>query len=334
MSTAAVQKAESSEITTAQLPALIRTSAKARSTIAPFLPEGVSLERVAASLNLALAKDRAAWALKRAKDRSLQEESPLERCSPMSVFMAVAKIAQWGLEVGETAHLVPFGAECTPVADYKGLAQLVIQSGLVRQVEAHCVYEKEPFTLRMGTTVEVEHHPIWDATARGKMVGAYAIFRLRGGMVHVKYLGVEEIESIRKRYSKQWNTGKLEPWYAEKTCVRQGVKLLPKDPRLARTLAAFDEIETAELALEVPAALKELASGTASPTLPDERRGPRALVHGAGSYESEAPTPPAQHSDDAGARAEDFQDDRDIADELPLEDSSPARRPRDAMREG
>jgi recombinational DNA repair protein RecT len=86
----------------------------------------------------------------------------------MSVFMAVAKIAQWGLEVGETAHLVPFGAECTPVADYKGLAQLVIASGLVKQVEAHCVYEKEPFKLTLGTTTELEHHPIWDAKARGR----------------------------------------------------------------------------------------------------------------------------------------------------------------------
>ena len=82
---AVTQRPEGGEITTAQLPALITTSKKARATIAPFLPEGISLDRVAASLSIALAKDRAAWKGK--------GPSPLESCSPMSVFMAVAKIA-------------------------------------------------------------------------------------------------------------------------------------------------------------------------------------------------------------------------------------------------
>jgi phage RecT family recombinase len=292
---------ERREITTKDLPALITSSKDAQHTIAPFLPEGVSLERVAASLRIALAKDRAAW-----KKEGL---SPLERCSAMSVFMAVAKIAQWGLEIGETAHLVPFGTDCTPVADYKGLAQLVIGSGLVRHVEARCVYEKEPFTMTLGTTTTIEHRPIWSATDRGKMVGAYAIFDLRGGRSSVKYMGVEEIEKIRQQYSKQWKQGALPAWYAEKTVVRAGVKLLPKDPRLAKTLAAFEQIEAAEIPLEVPEALRELASGTASPTLPDER--PRALMNaGEDGYGPgiTTPTPPAQFTDDPGARAEDFED--------------------------
>jgi phage RecT family recombinase len=333
MATAAVQKSENTEITTSDLPALIRSSGKARSVIAPFLPEGVSLERVAASLSVALAKDRAVWEQKRRKDPKLPEESPLERCSPMSVFMGVAKIAQWGLEVGETAHLVPYGTECTPVADYKGLAQLVISSSVVRHVEAHCVYEKEPFRLKMGTTIEIEHLPIWNPKERGAMIGAYAIFRLRGGMTHVKYMGVDEIEAIRQKYSKQWKQGPLDPWYAEKTCVRHGVKLLPKDPRMAKTLAAFDDIERAEVALEVPAQLRALEAGSDGRTVSDDNppHRPKALTQG--GYE-EAPVPPAQNSSDPAARAEDFQDDTDIVatDQLPLDDQRPARR--NALREG
>jgi recombinational DNA repair protein RecT len=144
------------------------------------------------------------------------------------------------------------------------------------------------------------------------MVGAYALFRLRGSLhPHVKYMSVDEIEAIRKRYSKQWKEGKLEPWYAEKTCVRQGVKLLPKDPRLSKTLAAFDDIEAAELALAVPEPLKALASGTASATLPDEHgpsTGVRPLATAGAEPYAEAPIPPAQHSADPGARAEDFED--------------------------
>lgn len=299
---AAAQKPESEgtavaaprEITTADLPALIASSKTARNTILPFLPEGVSLDRVAASLRVALAKDKAAWEAACRKDRSKSGPSPLERCSPMSVFMSVAKITQWGLEVGETAHLVPFGDECTPVADYKGLAQLVIASGVVRHVETHCVYEKEPFRIRLGTSTEIEHHPIGNPKARGEMIGAYALFRLRGGVVHIKYMDIAEIDAIRQRYSKQWKGGPVPSWYAEKTPLRQGVKLLPKDPRLAKTLAAFDDIERAELSLAVPAELRALESGEEqAPTT--EHRGPRAITEG--GYASEA-QPAAQRSDD------------------------------------
>lgn len=296
---------ERREITTRDIPALIADSADARKTIAPFLPEGVSLDRVAASLRVALARDRAAW-----KKEGL---SPLERCSPMSVFMAVAKIMQWGLEVGETAHLVPYGVECVPIADYKGLAQLVIGSGVVRHVEAHCVYEKEPFTMRLGTQPTIEHHPIWSPKERGPMIGAYAIFDLRGGRVHIKFMGVDEIDAIRQRYSKQWKEGALQPWYAEKTVIRQGVKLLPKDPRLARTLALLEQTET-ELPIEVPAALRELASGTYSHTLPDEREGPKALANaGVAGYgiDGEVPVAPGSVNDhaeaDRGRRDEPFE---------------------------
>lgn len=300
----AVATSEQREITTADLPKIITSSDRARSTIAPFLPPGVSLDRIAASLRVALAKDRAAWK----KDGP----SPLERSSPMSVFMAVAKIAQWGLEVGETAHLVPFGTECVPVADYKGLAELVISSGVARAVEAHCVYEKEMFRLKRGTTTEIEHHPIGDPKARGPMVGAYALFHLRGGIILVEYMAESEINAIRQQYSKQWKNGALPEWYARKTVVRRGVKLLPKNPRLLERLADLDRE-----VIEVPEELARLAveeEGAPVTHRLEERTGPRPLAtegkdpYDAGAAVNNAPVPPAQHSDDPGARSEDFED--------------------------
>jgi hypothetical protein len=157
------------EITTADLPKLIADSKDARALIAPFLPEGVSLDRVAASLRLALAKDK---------------DGNLKKCAPMSVFMAVAKIQQWGLEIGETAHLVPFGQECVPVADYKGLAELVISSGVARHVEAHCVYEKEPFRVVRGTSPEISSRDDRErdaARADGRRLRALPSARRRAG---------------------------------------------------------------------------------------------------------------------------------------------------------
>lgn len=292
------------EITTADLPALITTSGKARNTIAPFLPPGVSLDRVAASLRIALAKDRAAWK----KDGP----PPLERCSPMSVFMAVAKITQWGLEIGETAHLVPFGTECTAVADYKGLAELVISSGVARAVEAHCVYEKEPFRIKRGTSTEIEHHPIGDPKARGPMVGAYAIFHLRFGIALVEYMSVSEIDEIRQKHSKQWKSGALEPWYARKTVVRRGVKLLPKNPRLLERLAALDT-ETIEVPEEIAALAVQDQDEAPRVHRIEERTGPAPLA--AGGYDDGMAR--GGEPDDASERAEDFDD------ELPLDDPRP-----------
>jgi phage RecT family recombinase len=219
-STAVVRTVENTNIALA-----ITTSDAARQMIEPLLPKGVAIHQVAAQVRLALAKDKS---------------GALKKCTAASVILAVAKIVGWGLEVGETAHLVPFGTECTPIADYKGIAELVIGAGVARAVEAHCVYEKEPFRLKRGTSTEIEHHPIADPSARGKMVGAYALFHLRFGITLVEYMAVSEIDAIRQKHSKQWKGGALEPWYARKTVVRRGVKLLPKNPRLLERLAAFD----------------------------------------------------------------------------------------------
>jgi phage RecT family recombinase len=272
--TAVVQ--EERAITARDLPAVIRTSKSARKQIEAFLPEGVSLDRVAASLDLALRKARQEY-----KGTGL---CPLEKCDPATMLLAVAKIQQWGLEIGETAHLVPFGATCTPVADYKGLEELMVASGVARMVQSRCVYAKEPFRLKIGTPTELEHHPIASIADRGPMVSAYVIVHVRGGLQLVESMGVEEIDAIRKQYSKQWKEGPLTEWYARKTVIRRVAKHVPKNPRLARILAEIDREEV----MEVPA---ELARAMVSVRL-DEEEEP-ARVHQIGSGEV---TPPSQAS--------------------------------------
>src|SRR5690349_18411456 len=91
---------------------------EAKARILPFLPEGTNYERVIAAVQLEAMKNPA-----------------ILNCTPESTVLAVAKIQQWGLEPGITAHLVPFGKTLTPIADYKGIAQLMIGSRAVRHVE-------------------------------------------------------------------------------------------------------------------------------------------------------------------------------------------------------
>jgi phage RecT family recombinase len=209
--------------------------------IKPFLPKGVSYERVVAAAIMAGKNNPA-----------------ILRCKPESIITAVAKITQWGLEIGETAHLVPFGDICTPIADYKGLAQLMVASGAVRHVEAVCVYEGDEFHMERGTNASIRHIPTHQST-RGAMTGCYVILRLPFQNSAFDYMSVEDIDAIRQARSKQWKSGPLPAWYAKKTVVRQVAKMIPKDPRLAQAMRALDE--DAELELDETPAAPALASG-------------------------------------------------------------------------
>lgn len=295
--TAVATVPEERPITARDLPAVIRTSKSARKQIEAFLPDGVSLDRVAASLDLALRKARHEY-----KGTGL---CPLEQCDPATMLMAVAKIQQWGLEIGETAHLVPFGTTCTPVADYKGLEELMVASGVARMVQSRCVYAKEGFRLKIGTPTELEHHPIAGIAERGAMIGAYVIVHVRGGLQLVEFMGVEEIDQIRKQYSKQWKSGPLTEWYARKTVIRRVAKHVPKNPRLARILAEIDREEVVEVPAELasamvsvrledgeePARVHQIGGGaTSGMPQPDA---PALVADGAVGYE-EAPTPAAK----------------------------------------
>lgn len=245
-----------------------------RNRIEPFLPEGVNLDRVIASAFLAC-----------------KENPALLECEPESIVLAVAKIQQWGLEIGTTAHLVPFGKKVTPVANYKGLIELVVGSGAARAVEAHVVYAKEHFVFEQGLDPKLIHHPAKMQKDRGDMIGVYCIIRLRFGHVQLHYMTVEEVEEIRQKFSKSWKNGPMPKWYMEKSAIRQATKMLPKNARLAKALAVVEEEEAIEFGVAEP------MGGSPS----------RALSPG-----DEIPTRPAG----IGADGEDesFIDDRDIAD--------------------
>lgn len=194
----------------------------ARKRIEPFLPEGVTVERVAQSVYLA----------------AMDNPTILE-CDGASIVRAVARIHQVGLEVGVTAHLVPFGSKCTAVFDYKGIIELVVSSGAARTCEARCVYAGDLFEYEQGLNAKLRHVPAGAAT-RGKLVGAYAIWRLRQHDAVFDYMLIEDIDAIRQQYSRSWKKGEVPPWYAKKTVVRQTAKMLPKNPRLAALLMELD----------------------------------------------------------------------------------------------
>lgn len=207
---------------------------EAADRIEPFLPKGTDLMRVALTVRIAIRKTPA-----------------LLKCSPESILTAVAQVQQWGLEIGTTAHLVPFGEECTAIADYKGLAELIVASGAIRHVEGRCVYANEPFVYEQGLDPKLEHHPIADVATRGKLVAAYVVFHLPFGRRVFEVMAAGDAEAVRQKYSKQWKSGELPDWYCLKTCLRRAVKLIPKNPKLRDALRVIEQDEEREGEFEV-----------------------------------------------------------------------------------
>ncbi len=184
---------------------------------------------------------------------SVQRNPDLLKCDPMSVATALAMIAQWGLDLGTTAHLVPFGKSCTPVADYKGFIELMVAAG-ARKVEAHEVRHGDDFSYQYGTDAWLRHTP--KAPKDAPIVAAYAVVTLRGGAEQFEVMPVDDIEDIRHK-SKNWSNGPLPAWYARKTVIRRAAKYVPKTPRLSAVLAG-DELEATPEAVtpEILAALE------------------------------------------------------------------------------
>lgn len=172
-------------------------------------------------------------------------QSPeLQKCSSTSIGQAVMKIAQWGLQPGTTAYLVPFGTTCTPVVGTKGLIQLMRECG-VRDVDAQAVREGDVFEWELGLHPSLRHVP---GAKRGKIVAAYCIIRLPHGVVKFEVMDSDEINALRQKYSKQWKAGELPEWYARKTVVRRASKYVPlHSAKLAAALSDDEQIPEADV---------------------------------------------------------------------------------------
>ncbi len=178
-------------------------------------------------------------------------------CSPASVLRAVMQGAEMGLEVGGMlgeAYLVPFknkhtkAIEATFIPGYRGLLKLARNSGLLKTVEAHVVYEQDVFELEFGLTPRLVHKPCMKGE-RGAVVCAYAIAHFKDGGHQMDVMTVAELDAIKKRSqasdSGPWVTD--EPEMQKKTVVRRLSKYLPLSPELAAAVAHDEAVDSGEL---------------------------------------------------------------------------------------
>lgn len=209
-----------------------------RARLTPFLRDGITLERVAAELNIA------------------SRTTPnLDKCVAEELVDAVCRALQTGGTIGQDVYIVPFFAskrnvyEPTVMLDYKFKAELIVQAGGARSIDARPVWSDEPFEVRYGSAPAIDHKPSKLPDARRVLTGAYSVaFMGYNHAPKIHYMPIAEVEAIRKR-SKQWNPEKVKVcpgWYACARTVHQIAKLLPKNPKLRTVLDLLDREEREE----------------------------------------------------------------------------------------
>lgn len=185
----------------------------------------------------------------------------LMQCSQESLIQALLKLSQYGLEPdGRRAHLIPFEdkkrgrTDVQLIIDYKGLAELVMRSGLVSNIHADVVCENDDFKYDRG---QIERHVIDFRNPRGEAYAAYATVRLKDGTEKTEVLPKEDIYAIRNgsqgwyAFTQGW--AKQSPWNPEhphieremwkKTAFRRLSKWLPLSPEIRDAFADEDKAE-------------------------------------------------------------------------------------------
>lgn len=209
---------------------------KYKGDVANILPSHLTPERI---IHLALSEFR--------------RNDKLHNCDPRSFVNAVFMASRIGLEIGVLglAHIVPYGTECQLIPGYKGLIDLAMRDGKVRQIYARCVYEKDEFDYISGTEERIIHKPCLEQE-RGNLRLVYAVAIFHDGHALHEVMTRADVEHVRKSskgyrpgYDTPWVTHEAEMW--KKTVIRRICKTLPQSIELNTALALADAENTGKL---------------------------------------------------------------------------------------
>lgn len=219
-------------------------------------------------LATALPKHMSADHLVRTVLNAIQQNNALLKCTTDSVWDAVMKCAELGLEPGSAlghAYLIPYGERCQLVIGYKGMLVLARRSGEIESITAYIVHEKDEFHVEYGLEPKLRHVPFFEGDP-GKPRLAYAVGRMKGGGVQFEVMSLTQIEAVRRRGSNR----KGSPWdsdweeMARKTVLRRIFKLLPMSVELQH----FQTLQHAQDVLEGDVLGESLEGDGAAHALP------------------------------------------------------------------
>lgn len=176
-----------------------------------------------------------------------------------SVLSCLMSCAELGIEPdGRRAHLIPFknskgGYEITLIIDYKGIAELAMRSGLVSNIHADKICDKDMFEVNKGRII---HHVPNYKEPRGEAYAYYANVTFKDGSEKSEIMTLDEVTAISKRskavqnYDKRKKAGEYAsetPWQtdfdemAKKTVFKRLGKWIPLSPELRDAIEKDDE---------------------------------------------------------------------------------------------
>lgn len=159
--------------------------------------------------------------------------------NPASLFASLLLCAEYGLspspEVGE-AWLIPYGSACQFQLGYQGLIKIAYRNPEITSISAEVVYEMDEFEWGLGLEPFLTHKP--STGERGAVAYVYCIAKFRNSEPMFKVMSQSELKDIQ-RMSKAGNKGiwfnrERDPqgWMLKKTCLKQLLKLVPKEFQL------------------------------------------------------------------------------------------------------
>ena len=161
---------------------------------------------------------------------AIQNNGDLVKCNRATLFNACVRAAQDGLlPDGREGAIVPYGSDAQWMPMVQGIRKKARNSGEIIDWDAHCVYSGDFFDIELGDRPSIVHKPA--KSDRGVVIGAYSIAHLKDGGMSREWMPVDEIEAIRKKFSKAkkgpWHDHETYPEMCRKTVVRRHAKSLP-----------------------------------------------------------------------------------------------------------
>jgi recombination protein RecT len=184
---------------------------------------------------------------------AVKQTPDLLKCTPRSLFAAIGKSAQDGLIPDGREGVITIYKERQKDGSYQNVAQWnPMTYGLRKRareldailINAQVVHENDHFVREEGDNPHIEHQPAQLGQPRGKMIGAYAVFRNDSGILHREVMDAEQIETVRAQSkapdSLMWKKFTQEAW--RKTVIRRGIKSVPVSEKLEAIARRDDDL--------------------------------------------------------------------------------------------
>ena len=180
---------------------------------------------------------------------SVQKTPELLNCdrnSLMTAFMTCAEYRLYPSSASGEAYVIPYKGKAQFQLGYQGGVTLAYRAG-TENINSEIVYENDEFVHTKGLHPDLKHVPAPFGKEKGKPVGVYAVAEVNGKPIFC-VMSEEEVMKFRNlsqakgsEYS-PWNSDKdPQLWMWRKTCLKQLLKLLPKNEEISKALEKDNE---------------------------------------------------------------------------------------------